>query len=213
MKPQFPRSDTSIQLSSIDQFASRTYSSLLLPFAFRWTNNTFTHFQTGLSAALNEFPDYAATVTGSSTSAKNELELKLGPDSGVYLALVSQQNWTYGSYAELQEKHFPLSGIPTHILLSREAAISKAPSNAIPAFLAQINVLDGGIILGISWHHSVSDARAVSMFAECWAQNTRLAAQGQPLSASSLPDRPPRDGASPSVKGRTTPSQISWVTL
>ncbi|EGX96625.1 Transferase [Cordyceps militaris CM01] len=193
-----------VQLSTLDQQAQRAYANLLLVFKLSQNadaDHVFSSLKRGLGAALTEVPDFASLVVPVPGSKKNELQLRLGPDSGVPFKLVRQdalashleKHSSGGTYAELARDNFPLASVPTELLFNQLPASELACARGLPGLLAQASVVDGGLIMGLSWHHTVSDARGINTLLSSWARHTKMwAGQGTIGSPSAAPE-PTRD--------------------
>lgn len=167
---QEPLSDEVIALSTLDQQAQRNYAKLLLAFEYNTTPSTVDDaiiaLQRGLKVALCENPDFAAMVVPVAGSTRKELELHVGPDSGVPLRVVDyategQKAWPYGSYAKLAANHFPVADIPSQLLFVDHPTAETTPATGIPALTIQLNLLGEGLLMGICWHHTVGDAQCL----------------------------------------------------
>lgn len=184
-----PLSDETIALSALDQQAQRNYAKLLLVFKLDQSRNIkdiVHHLKQGLGAALSENPEFASTVAPLPGSDRKELELLLGPESGVPFKVVNhtvnatenspedKHPWKYGSYSDLAEQHFPLADIPHDVLFLPIPTSEDAPATTISAFPIQLNFVDGGLIMGICWHHTVCDAHGVSNLVNSWVHHTKM---------------------------------------
>ncbi|KAL4995135.1 transferase family-domain-containing protein [Aspergillus recurvatus] len=179
-----PLSEDVIELSALDQQIMRFYAKTVLIFerdSSKASADIVGHLKQGLAVALSEIPDFAATVAPVPNSQRKDLELRIGPDSGVPLKVVDQTkqgSWVYGSYSDLAAKHFPTSDIPHDILFIPQP---RPRAEGLPAAFLQVNIIDGGVIIAISWHHSVCDARGVGILTDAWARHTSASiASGKP---------------------------------
>ncbi|KAL4951403.1 transferase [Aspergillus filifer] len=184
VKLSVPLSEDVIKLSALDQQIMRFYAKTVLIFETdraKQPEEIVHHLRRGLSVALSEIPDFASTVAPVSGSQRKDLELRIGPESGVPFKAVDQtknDSWTYGSYTDLAAKSFPTSDIPHDILFIPQPGPS---DEGLPAAFLQVNLVEGGVILAISWHHSVCDARGVGVLTEAWARHTKTSmANGKP---------------------------------
>ncbi|KAL4928188.1 transferase [Aspergillus undulatus] len=184
VKLSVPLSEDVIKLSALDQQIMRFYAKTVLIFELdsaKKPEDIVHHLKQGLSVALSEIPDFAATVALVPGSQRKELELRLGPESGVPFKVVDQtkqSSWVYGSYSDLAAKHYPTSDIPHDILFIQQPSPG---ADGVPAAFLQVNIVEGGVILAVSWHHSVCDARGVGVLTDAWARHTKTSiAQGKP---------------------------------
>ena len=183
VKPDTPFSDEVIRLSTLDQQAQRHYAKVLAFFRIDHGGKrdpVINQLRRGLAVSLSETPDFASMVVPVPGSTRKELQLQLGPDSAVPWRVVdyTQQEaapdnvWQYGSYDEIASRHFSLSDIPPELLV--DPACLHVPDDAqeVPALAIQINLIRGGLILAICWHHTVCDARSLNVLANSWARHT-----------------------------------------
>ncbi|KAF1732899.1 BAHD acyltransferase DCR [Beauveria bassiana] len=207
VKLSVPLGEEVIQLSTLDQQAQRAYANLVLVFKLSQNasvQDVLQGLKLGLGAALTELPDFASLVVPLPGSKRNELQLQLGPDSAVPFKIVEhavlvnyaenhsamRQN---GCTSDLARDEFSLASVPTEALFIQQPAAELACAKELPALVAQANVVNGGLILGLSWHHTVSDARGINTLLSSWARYTKMwATQGTIGSATAAPE-PTRD--------------------
>ncbi|RDW67403.1 Acyltransferase easC [Aspergillus mulundensis] len=176
IKLSVPLSEDVIKLSALDQQIMRFYPKTLLIFeqdTSKDTSDIVHHLKSGLAVALSEYPDFATTVAPIPGSQRKDLELRISHDSGVPFKVVDQtkqDDWIYGSYSNLAAKHFPVSDIPHDTLFIPQPAPG---ADGLPATFLQVNLIEGGVIIAISWHHAVCDARGMGIFTDAWARHTQ----------------------------------------
>ncbi|KAM3515512.1 hypothetical protein MY11210_000885 [Beauveria gryllotalpidicola] len=208
VKLSVPLGEEVIQLSTLDQQAQRAYANLVLVFELSQNASVEDILQSlklGLGAALTEVPDFASLVVPLPGSKTNELQLRLGPDSAVpfkfveHAVLINPAESHSGmrqsgcTDADLARDKFPLASVPTEALFIQQSAAELACATGLPALLAQANVIDGGLIMGLSWHHTVSDARGINTLLSSWARYTKMwVTQGTVGSPTAAPE-PTRD--------------------
>jgi hypothetical protein len=192
VKPDTPFSDEVIRLSTLDQQAQRHYAKVLAFFRIDHGGKRdplINQLRRGLAVSLSELPDFASKVVPVPGSTRKELQLQLGPDSAVPWRVVdyTQQEavpdnvWQYGSYDEIASRHFSVTDIPPERLV--DPACLHVPDDAqeVPALAIQVNLIPGGLILAICWHHTVCDARSLNVLANSWARHTAASlANGDP---------------------------------
>ncbi|KAJ0414845.1 transferase family-domain-containing protein [Aspergillus carlsbadensis] len=184
VKLSVPLCEDVIKLSALDQQIMRFYAESFMVFEFdpaKKADDIVHHLKQGLAVALSEIPDFAATVAPVPGSRRKELELRIGPESGVPFKVVDQtkqESWVYGSYADLASKHFPIVEIPHDVLFVPQPV---EYTDGLPAAFLQVNLIDGGVIIAVSWHHAVGDARGISLLMDIWAKHTKTSiTQGRP---------------------------------
>ncbi|KAL2825066.1 transferase family-domain-containing protein [Aspergillus cavernicola] len=176
VKLSVPLSEDVIKLSALDQQIMRFYAKSVMIFELdpaKKSDDIVHHLKQGLAVALSEIPDFAATVAPVPNSQRKDLELHIGPDSAVPFKVVDQTKqdaWLYGSYSDLAAKVFPTSDIPHDVLFIPQPTPT---ADGLPATLLQVNLIDGGVIIGVAWHHSVADARGINVLTDVWARHTR----------------------------------------
>ncbi|XDG05070.1 hypothetical protein ABKA04_004685 [Annulohypoxylon sp. FPYF3050] len=186
VKLHVPLGEEIVQLSILDQQAQRNYANLLIAMEVDRQgdfDDIIDHLKQGLGLALCEVPDMASRVMPVSTSKRKELELHLGPDSAVPFRTINYSNVgensiNHGSlllrqrYSDLVHDGFPLADIPEQDLFFPRATCEDDCPQGLPALLIQINLIKGGLIVALSWHHSVCDARGINSLLSSWARHT-----------------------------------------
>ncbi|KKK14384.1 hypothetical protein ARAM_000098 [Aspergillus rambellii] len=90
VKLSVPTSEDVIKLSILDQQIMRFYAKIVNIFKLDTANNlddVVHHLKEGLGVALSEIPDFAATLVPVPGSQRKEIELHIGPESGVQFRL------------------------------------------------------------------------------------------------------------------------------
>lgn len=187
-------------LSPLDQIMPRVYTRLVLclptPPASKETDQTiFSALKKGLQQTLTEIPLLGGLLDGDNEDSD---KVHITPGPGVLLRLkklTGDPNW---SYQTLKDKNFPPSSLDGDVL----APVGWMPSGLKPPVMAaQVNVLDGGVLLAVCIHHSAMDAAGFSTVVKTWAKHTMLSFDEDvlesvvPVGSSSL-DRTPLCGES-----------------
>ena len=193
-----------IPLSSMDQHALRIYSQGVIVFKTEPNQdiyNIIQHLKNGLQGALSEIPDFAGRIVPKPGSTRQELDLILGPDSGAPFKTVDHSSssctgdsldWCHEllrgrTFADLEKENFPLTKLPEKVLLMPHATSEDDCPEGVPGLLVQANIIDGGLLLGFAWHHTVSDGRGADNFLGAWAKATNLSYND---GNTDLPDNP-----------------------
>lgn len=138
--------------------------------------------QEGLAMATTELPQFAGELRKAS-STKNELELVLGPSSGVNFRVCKQDSEYEALINALVEgpqvKEEGLS-IPVEHL--------HVEYGGVPAFFAQATIVNGGILLATSIHHVLADAKGSEIFFESWAKHTAQRSHGRSPAIDVIPE-------------------------
>ena len=181
VKPQYPQGEDVVRLSTLDQQAQRSYAYALLPLRLAPDSRVdaaVSSLKLGLSMALCEMPEMASTVVPLPGSSRNELELRIGPDSGVPLRVVDhdamEQSPLKGlTFEELAEEKFPMDDLPRDALFVPHPTCEDPSPDGLPVLLLQLNLIEGGILIGLIWHHTACDARGVDLLLSAWARHTK----------------------------------------
>ncbi|KAK0637624.1 Acyltransferase easC [Lasiodiplodia hormozganensis] len=124
----------------------------------------------------------------------------------------------FPTYAALAAAHFPVSALEDPRLLPPSFTpfpATPADGSGIPVTLVQLNVIRGGLIIGLAINHRVVDARGLDAIVARWAAHTRAlfapnvyAAPPPPFEHAEL-DREPLNWAAAEVaKGKK--SKVDW---
>lgn len=128
----------------------------------------------GLAAALRQVPAFAGRLREGSQG----LEIAC-VDAGVPVH-------TFDAAETLPEAMsrvtLPSSGLVAHV----DAALAR--SGELPLLTVQVSRLaDGGMALGVSWHHAIGDLRSFMLLMRAWS--AAAAGEGDPEPAIAVPDR------------------------
>lgn len=99
--------------------------------------------------------------------------------------IVNDIRGTGFSYDELRQQKFPQSRLQPDILCVR--GVFPQSGEKQPAWVPQLNIIDGGFILTLHNHHTIYDAQAINEILRVWAQNCRHVQNGAVPVCSSLP--------------------------
>jgi len=89
------------------------------------------------------------------------------------------------SYEELRQQKFPQSRLDPEVFCAR--GVFPQPGENQPAWIPQLNIIDGGFILTLHSHHTIYDAQAINEILRVWAQNCRHVQSEIVPACSSLP--------------------------
>lgn len=80
----------------------------------------------------------------------------------------------FPSFAELKQRHFPASELDERMLPgSFTPTPVPPPGEGVQAMVAQLNLIQGGLVIGIAVHHLLVDARGLDKLLVRWAAHTR----------------------------------------
>lgn len=187
IKPSVSLGEERIRLSALDQQNKRLYVNVLLIFGLDQraaVGDIVSHLQKSLGIALSGTPDFTSTVRPLPGSKRKELELSLGPESGVPLRIVYHDGSTInptdqrntpedGSHVDLTTINFSDVETSEKFLFVPSASCEDPCPEGLPALLIQINLIEGGLVLGLAWHHAVSDAWGIYILLNSWALHTK----------------------------------------
>ena len=88
-------------------------------------------------------------------------------------------------YENLKQKHFPMKAVNRNVLYSLPGVTDVEK----PVFVAQANFIRGGLVLGVSLHHSFGDGASLKMILRTWAAYCRGDRDEPNLHTSSLRER------------------------
>jgi hypothetical protein len=209
------------KLNMIDQIAPRDYVASY--FFFRLpedidNTSVFHILEQGFHTAVQQFPDLMCCIC-KSEGGRHELELRLHEDSGATITMKdftrggsSSQQWTPGTFDDLERGHFPLQSLPQEHVLAQTDSPEQA---CLPTLAMQANFIDGGLILTGCLHVCIA-------LTYCWHYSTDMKRTSIPsvtapaTSSSSLSLRstsPPPRLAKCQNLSRTRPSVSSIGTM
>ncbi|KAF4539560.1 Trichothecene 3-o-acetyltransferase [Lasiodiplodia theobromae] len=168
----------------------------------------------------DEYPFLAASVHEDPTTGHSFAKRTRGAQSR-FTVHVNDLRHTldFPSYAALAAAHFPVSALEDPRLLPPSFTpfpAAPADGSGIPVTLVQLNVIRGGLIIGLAINHRVVDARGLDAIVARWAAHTRAlfnapgvhAAPPVPPFEHAELDREPLDWAAADVaKGK---SKVDW---
>ncbi|MCJ1263733.1 hypothetical protein MMC22_003603 [Lobaria immixta] len=161
-----------IILSTLDQIMPRFYIHLILCLpaqAFSKEDQTTIFFtlKKGLQKTLVEIPYLGGVVV--EDKAKGG-QVHIAPGLGVLLRLKDLRYDTDMSYQKMKNSHFPMSNFGDDM---------KAPVDQLslesnpPVMAAQVNIVQGGVLLAMGIHHNVMDGAGFATVIQAWASNTK----------------------------------------
>lgn len=165
--------DDVVNLSPLDQIMPRLYTRLILflptqPSSMQDQTFIFSALEKGLQKTVAEIP-FLGGVVGEDKHDSGKVHVAPGP--GVPFCLKNLEDDSDMSYQKLKDSHFPLSSLGGDI---------KAPEDMIslgsnpPVMAAQVNIVEGGVLLAIGIHHSAMDGVGFATVVQTWARNTKL---------------------------------------
>ena len=173
-------SERSTKLTALDQLMPRSYNPLILtfPVAKKHVEAATSLLTESVKMLIAEIPLLTYTVIGSMTR-KGEVELNIPSDDNT-LSLLTVKDWTatpnsdewHLTYQELRDQHMPMSALDGG-KLAPKCRLDPYFGKPSPVFIAQANIIDGGLLLCALLHHSVVDGPAISTVLQRWSANCR----------------------------------------
>lgn len=165
-------SDDLVFLSPLDQIMPRFYIHLILCLPAQVSSKEdqttiFSALKKGLQKTLVEIPYLGGVVV---EDKANRNKVHIAPGLGVLLRLKDIRYDTDMSYQKMKNSHFPLSNFGDDM---------KAPVDQLslesnpPVMAAQVNIVQGGILLAMGIHHNVMDGAGFATVIQTWASNTK----------------------------------------
>lgn len=176
-----------LQLSYIEQANPRGYTRPL--FFFPAVQNVdqmavVEIFRKALKPTLKAIPSLACEIVPVEDEEKptGRVALKHGDFGSM---IVKDLRGTGLSYDELRKQKFPQSRLDPDVLCAR--GVFPMPGETQPAWVPQMNIIDGGFILTLHNHHTIYDAQAINEILRVWSQNCRHVQDEAVSACSSLP--------------------------
>jgi hypothetical protein len=148
-----------VKLSVIDQIAPRDYISSYLFFSLAPDADKiriFQLFKRALAKTVSDIPELACCVEKRGGNSREEVELVFDCSQGArihykdYTSPELSNFWQSGTFEQLQREHFPLKGMPRHVVFGTSAKLVEGIK--LPALVVQCNFISGGLILGSCLH-------------------------------------------------------------
>ncbi|PVI00576.1 hypothetical protein DM02DRAFT_708094 [Periconia macrospinosa] len=160
------------QLSTIDQTAMRSTIRFLLCFQTPpgVTSEEITHtLKTALYATTLQMPYLAGRIRA--LDERNRICI-VYEDKDIVPCLVVDKRNSMPSYEELKAQKFPPSALDENNLYLLPYYVE--PTEGQNIFAVQANLLNGGLLLGISLNHSVADGAGFGLILKALAKNLKL---------------------------------------
>lgn len=178
-----------MELSPLDQIMPRFYIRIVLPIAL--PEPFLETAVEGLREGLQKIVEEIYFLGG------NVIKSQRGP--GLLDVSIEKMDWSTTwstkdlrkagrswklTMDNLQKSSFPMSVLDEDILVP----VPALPDWSMPikVLVAQANIVQGGILLCVAFHHSVFDATAISVILKRWASHCRRSSSEDPLEPGSL---------------------------
>ncbi|CAJ0554897.1 Ff.00g134100.m01.CDS01 [Fusarium sp. VM40] len=153
-----------VKLSAIDQIAPRDYISSCLFFSLAPDADKiriFQLFKRALVKTIGDIPELACCVEKHDGNSREEVALVFDCSQGARIHFKDYTSpelcnfWQLGTFEQLEREHFPLKGMPRHVVFGTSAKLVEGIR--LPSLVVQCNFIPGGLILGSCLHHVVGD--------------------------------------------------------
>ena len=164
-----------LRLSPLDQIMPRVYSRIVLPLPLKDTElqSPIQHLRQGFKATVTEI-SFLKGVVVPSTLSRGRVEVICRrdidwPTIWKIKNLATTDSEQVIDIADLREKRFPISQLPDDIL----APVPTFPESSKPApvVAAQVNMIKGGLLLCVAFHHAVLDAAGFATVIKRWSSH------------------------------------------
>lgn len=171
-------------LTPIDMHMPRIYGTRwILAFPIEGNEETgaiFSQLREALAYTAQKVPWICGNVVATKDSDvdRGRIEVR-GQGLGIPFTFkdIATSEANYPTYVALKSAHFPLRELAT----SQLSPVGVLPDvDNPPAFAAQANFIDGGLLLTICAHHAVCDARGLQTVVQTWAHMYSALSHGGP---------------------------------
>ena len=145
-----------------------TPKALFIPASGSSKEEIFETLKSGLAQTIKAIP----TVAGHVKAAPNPIQkggmCVSAPFSNVddiFTARNLIESHPEMNYGDLKRRHFPMEAVDPNVVYSLPGFMDAEK----PVFVAQANFIRGGLVLGISLHHSFGDGAALKTILQTWA--------------------------------------------
>lgn len=158
------------RISEFGQASLRTYTQIALAFPLAGgapASTIYQHLRASLTRVGKEFPLFACEVQLKKSRFGEEAFILPPSPSGIPLCTEFGDT----NYADLAARGFPAQNF-IHPGLDLNNAL-KLNDGPIPVAHVRVKLIDGGLLLMLSLHHTVGDAYCLGLFAQAFAAATR----------------------------------------
>lgn len=165
-----------------------TPKALFIPASSSSKEKILNILKSGLAQTIKAIP----TVAGHVKAASNPIQegsmcvtTPFGAVEDIFTAQDLTESHPEMDYDDLKRRHFPMEAVDSNVVYSLPD-LMKAEK---PVFLAQANFIRGGLVLGISLHHSFGDGASLKTILQTWATCCRGESAAPTLTASTRRER------------------------
>lgn len=159
-------------LSTLDQISPQAYTRFILCFGLDSGSphdEATQSLRHGLETTAIQIPALKSLVV-SVTDAKGR-ETKDLRQQDVTMFTVKDLTTSRLDFGEIRSQGFPSQVFDAKTLCA--TGVFVVPGSPVPTFLAQANLITGGLLLGLSVWHGAFDGTAITTILRLWAQNCR----------------------------------------
>lgn len=163
--------ETLLTLGPLDNIMPRhhiTPKALFIPASGSSNEEVFKTLRSGLAQTIKAIPTVAGHVKVSTIPIQKGGMCVSAPFStidDIFTAQDLTESHPEMDYGDLKRRHFPMEAVDPNLLYSLPGFMDAEK----PVFLAQANFIQGGLILGISLHHSFGDGASLKTILQTWA--------------------------------------------
>ncbi|KAG8532954.1 uncharacterized protein KY384_001735 [Bacidia gigantensis] len=161
------------KLTALDQVMPHIYTRLILCFPLdsdTEASQAITFLQRGLALTVLEVPNLKATVVAGTRNGEVAIKQQDGSPGTPLLhikSFLTTGTKTMKSYDDLRSLGMPTSELDGDSL----APLGPFRDPPAPVFAAQANLIQGGLLLCVCFHHSVLDGPGIDIILRRWSEN------------------------------------------
>lgn len=138
-------------------------------------NTILSNICEGLRRLLGEYPFLAGALHEPEPGGRPFVRRTTSHASfDVHVRDVTLTNPEFPSFIQLKSQHFPPLQLDRMLPRLIVPDLASELGEGCPAMVVQLNLIRGGLIMGIAVHHLLVDARGLDVLLERWAAHTRF---------------------------------------
>lgn len=138
-------------------------------------NTILSNICEGLRRLLGEYRFLAGALHEPESGARPFVRLTTSHASfDVHIQDVTITDPDFPSFDQLKTQHFPHSQLDRMLPELLEPSLASELGEGYPAMVVQLNLIRGGLIMGVAIHHLLVDARGLDLLLARWAIHTRF---------------------------------------
>lgn len=182
---------TLLTLGPLDNIMPRhhiTPKALFIPGSGSSKEKILKILKSGLAQTIKAIPTVAGHVKAAPDSIQSGgmcVSTPFGTVDDIFKAQDLTESHSEMDYRDLERRHFPMEAVDPDLLFSLPSFMDAEK----PVLLAQANFVRGGLILGVSLHHSFGDGASLKMGLQTWAACCRGESAAPTLEKSTQSER------------------------